>query len=391
VLRGHQGVKDCVVVAKEDQSNNKRLVAYLLPSESYEKESVINYLQGKLPEYMVPGVLVEMEQFPLTVNGKLDKRALPEPEFISEQAYKGPVSSVEKVISKIWEEVLGVERISMTDNFFRIGGDSILSIQVSGRIRQAGYNCQVKDIFEYKTIALLAEHVGNNQSVGASIKSEQGLLTGEVGLLPIQEWFTEQVSGGRLPVANHWDQSFLVRVPQLDVSRLEGVVRELVSYHDALRIRFRRGEVWSQEYQSSIVLPGVKRLDVRGRSELELEGMLTEWQSGFDIEKGPMFQVGYLYGYEDGSARIYFALHHLIVDGVSWRILAQDLRVLYGGGKLPVKGSSYRQWVAAVSGYGVEHPEEAAYWKSQLGGESFYISNAARSLSTQSVFELDES
>ena len=323
---------------------------------------------------------------------------MPDPDFSDEEGYVTPSTETERVICRIWEEVLGLERVGVRDNFFRIGGDSILSIQVSGRVRQAGYDCQVKDIFECKTVSRLSEHL-SNKGAGIIIKSEQGLLTGESGLLPVQQWFIEKVKGGALKEPNHWNQSFLVRVPELDLDRLGVVIEELVFYHDVLRMRYTRedssaeptGSGWKQEYQSGIVVPELKTLDVSKYSAGAIQDILTGWQSGFDLEQGRLFQGGYLHGYADGSARVYFAMHHMIVDGVSWRILAEDIKALYAGKKLPVKGSSYRQWVESVRHYADEHASEAAYWQEQLEGMRGYEGTEPQEGQwSQGFVELDE-
>ncbi len=356
-LAAIEGIKQACVLARErktDSGVTKYLVAYYVldqDGEALTQNVIADKLSTVLPEYMVPGTLMPIDSLPLTINGKLDKRALPDPDFSSQQEYVAPRTETEKVLVRIWQEVLGVERVGVTDNFFRIGGDSILSIQVSSRMRQAGFACQVKDIFSYKTIEKLSAYLDNNQSAIA-IKSEQGVLTGSFGLLPIQQWFTDRIEKGELAKPNHWNQSFLIRVPELDQNKLFSIIKELVAYHDVLRVRYQKSEGWQQVYQAAVEIPALKTLDVRHHTQSEVQRILTDWQSGFDLEQGPLFQAGYLYGYEDGSARIYFALHHMIVDGVSWRILAEDIRILYEGKKLPVKGSSYRQWVgyARLSG-----------------------------------------
>jgi len=341
---------------------------------------------------MVPSALVELESFPLTVNGKLDKSALPDPDLSSSEDYVAPGNEVEQVLSKVWQEVLGLDRVSVTDNFFRIGGDSILSIQVSSRIRQAGFNCHVKDIFEHKTIRSLAQHLSKNQ-VTVALQSEQELLSGECKFLPIQEWFIDQVESGKIGNANHYNQSFLIRVPALEVSRLQAVIDELVSYHDVLRMQYVRehvngSTVWRQLYRRSMIVPEVKILDVGVCTPSAISEELTRWQSEFDLAEGRLFQVGYLQGYADGSARIHLAAHHMIIDTVSWRILTEDIKTLYSGKTLGRKGSSYRQWTEGVIKYGQHHPQEREYWAAQLGDIPTYENSLAAGVS-EANFELD--
>ncbi|WP_299249909.1 condensation domain-containing protein, partial [uncultured Aquimarina sp.] len=285
--------------------------------------------------------------------------------------------------------------------FFRIGGDSILSIQASSRIRQLGYPCQVKDIFTYKTIDRLSSYL-SSETLKISIDSEQGLLEGELGLLPIQRWFTNQSDQGLLPKAGHWNQSFMMTVPSLDTDTLKGVLQKIVDYHDILRVQYQqKGTLWKQYYKDTIEIPEIKSVDINQYSDSELQDILTEWQSDFDLEQGPLFRMGYLYGYDEGKARIFFALHHIIVDAVSWRILSQDIKTLYKGESLPEKGSSYRQWVDVMESYVTDNPKESSYWSEQLLNIPDYFdfksitaepSSATLSLSkTETSFLLQES
>jgi amino acid adenylation domain-containing protein/non-ribosomal peptide synthase protein (TIGR01720 family) len=385
VLMQVDGIKQVCVLAKQKKSevgSNKYIVGYYVLeniSEVISENTILKKLSDLLPEYMIPSTLVAMESFPITINGKIDKRALPDPEFgLLNPEYVLATSELEKTICKIWQDVLGFEKIGVTDNFFRIGGDSILSIQVSSRIRQAGYICQVKDIFEYKTIEKLAEYL-YKKGEEINVNTEQGILTGELGLLPIQQWFVSQVEKGEIREPNHWNQSFLIKVPELDIDKMQYCIKELVSYHDVLRIRYTKnkdedsGKVkWRQIYQSKIEQPAFNVLNVSNYSIIEIEEILTNWQSNFNLEQGPLFQVGYLHGYEDGSAKIYFAIHHMVVDGVSWRIIAEDFKVLYDGNKLPPKSSSYRQWISTIKNYADQNPLELFYWEDKLKGMPNY-------------------
>lgn len=396
------GIRQVCVLVKERNSETgttKYLVGYYVPdsSDSIVNETMIHTsLSGVLPDYMIPTALIAMDSLPLTINGKLDKRALPDPESrVVEADYVASTNEIEALLCTIWQTVLNVDKVSILDNFFRIGGDSILSIQVSRRITQAGFNCQVKDIFEYKTIAKLAEHLNVKKSKSITI-SEQGILAGPLGLLPVQQWFLEKTENREFAKPNHWNQSFLIKVPELDLKKLEKSITTLVSYHDALRIFYRKEfntetgrNTWQQCYQSDFTSPDIKTVDVSKLNEKQVSQILTGWQSNFDLEKGILFQIGYLHGYEDGSARIYFALHHMIVDGVSWRILAEDLKSIYEQKALLPKGNSYRQWVEEVKKYAVQNAAEASYWETQLKGKPAY--NLASNLkeSSSEVIGLD--
>ncbi|MDA0939158.1 MAG: condensation domain-containing protein, partial [Proteobacteria bacterium] len=264
----------------------------------------------------------------------------------------------------------------MRDDFFRLGGDSIVSIQLVSRLRQqVGLQLSIKNIFDHKTIERLYENVLSKEAASSTkevIKTEQGRLEGEAGLLPIQEWFFKS----KHRRVNHWNQSFIVKIPELDIKKLQNSVDKLIAHHDALRLRYRRskGNNYVQYYDDEVKSVNISTLDIHTLVEKEgtkkfkerLEELLTSWQNNFHLEKGPMFSIGYLYGYKDGSARICLALHHLIVDAVSWRILVDDLHSIYEGKDLGLKGSSYRQWVEAVKEYGQTNIKEKDYWSDIL-------------------------
>ena len=385
-LSNYPEIKQSVVVAKEHTgiegvgTGNKYLVGYYVSEVKLEEADILNYLQSKLPEYMVPSVLVHLDRLPLTINGKLDRKGLPEPEFTREDSYIGPRNEIENKVCQIWAEVLGLpeDKVGIRDDFFRLGGDSIISIQLVSRLRQKlNLTINIKDIFNYKSIERLYDNIlaKNLTNVVKELKSEQGILSGEVPLLPIQEWFF----ASNFVVANHWNQSFLVKTPNLDIDRLNKSLVQLIEYHDSLGLRYSRTDEinrYVQYYNIDRKPKELRLLDIRTlqakegskQFEDELQKILTEWQSDFNLEQGSLYSIGYIYGYADGSSRIYFALHHLIVDAVSWRILAEDLKDFYQGKGLGVKGSSYRQWVNAVRTYAATHEEERSYWTDVLSG-----------------------
>ena len=372
VLQEYKGIKQSVVLAKEREEGDKYLIGYYVSEVELDEEDLESYLGNKLPEYMLPSKLKRIEEIPLTSNGKIDKKGLPEVEFINEENYVAPRNDIEKKICEIWKEVLRIDKVGIKDDFFRLGGDSIVSIQLTSRLRQKlALNISVKDIFEYRSIERVWEEIRKRVEEFEVIR-EEGILKGELGLLPIQEWFFEQ----DYKKIGHWNQSFMIKVRELDVERLKDAIIKLVSYHDSFRLRYRRDKKgdYRQYYGDPEKIKDIEELDIRsieGREEekkfmIALEERFTDWQSKFDIEKGPLYKIGYIHGYEDGSARIYFALHHLLVDAVSWRIIAEDISSLYEGREVSRKGSSYRQWVEVVKGYEKDNKEESKYWEGVL-------------------------
>ncbi len=384
-----RGIQQCCVLAREratEAGTSRYLVGYYISQPGIiplSQDYLISELSGMLPEYMVPAAFVAMQSFPLTVNGKLDKKALPDPVFdMPSDEDSGPVTHIESALCKVWQEVLGLKRVNLTDDFFRIGGDSILSIQASGRIRQLGYNCHVRDIFECKTVRDLSSLLISRSSE-ILIKTEKGLLSGTFGLLPVQEWFADRVVRGEFTMPGYWNQSFLIRVPQLNQKKLLAIILELVSYHDMLRIGFRKGKDgeyarWLQNYNTEISEPQLRTLDIAGYHDTEIQQVLTNWQNGFDLENGPLFQFGYIFGYSDRSARLFVAAHHMVIDSVSWRILTEDIKSLYNGKPLPPKASSYRQWVSATEKYAQLHLDEVAFWAEQLSTSQSFASSVMK-------------
>ena len=400
VLSSFDRIKQSIVVIKEHKvldsdasknsrfTNSKYLVGYYLSDYKLDEKEIISYLQGKLLDYMIPSVFVHLESLPLTRNGKLDRKALPSPEFVDVDSYIAPRNEIETEVCKIWAEILGVskDRIGITDNFFRLGGDSIISIQLVSRLWQRlGLKISVKDIFEFKTISKLYDNVFSKELdnfAKAYTKNEQGILNGELDLLPIQKWFFES----NFEQPNHWNQSFVIKTLKLDINKLQASIAELIEHHDNFRLRYKKsqqntkkrdgvnGSNYIQYYDSNSKFQDLKILDIRSLNLKEqssefnsiLQSILTKWQSNFNLEYGPLYSVGYIYGYKDGTARIFFALHHLIADTISWRILVEDLQILYNGGKLDAKGSSYRQWVNAVNQWANNIGYEKKYWNGVL-------------------------
>ncbi|MBD1557489.1 amino acid adenylation domain-containing protein [Vibrio sp. S9_S30] len=367
------GVKQAVVIDL-DEDGNKSLAAYIVPTEKgCLMEAVRQSLENQLPDYMVPSSFTFIESVPLTVNGKLDKRALPEPTMVDNDNYVAPRTQIERDLCTVWMQVLEHKKIGVKDNFFRIGGDSIQSILVTTELRKLGYVCTTRAIFENKTIEMLAKHIADND-IQSDIVTEQGNLVGEFDLLPIQQWFNEL----KLANPNHFNQSFLIQVPNLDESRLNAAIQKLVNQHDALRLRFscQNGNVVAQEYIEHIHVPSVLCCDVSS-TQHQIQHLMTQWQSDFDIENGPLWRFVYLDGGENDSGEsktsmIYCAFHHLVMDSVSWRIIVDELERFYNGEQPQEKGTSYRQWVLAVQDYAENHASEQDYWLEQTKDQPDY-------------------
>src|SRR5690606_13260615 len=309
---------------------------------------------------------VALEALPLTPNGKVDRRALPAPDgqrLDVGDEYAAPRNELEEATAGIWMQVLGIDRVGVHDDFFRLGGDSIVAIQLLGRLRRRfGVHLPVQELLARPTIERFCEFLADQLAERPCPAGDEGgqadRVAGEATLLPIQEWFFRS----DFAHPNHWNQAFLIATPQLDVDRLRECVRALGNRHSAFRLRYRcnpAGEVvqyYEDDYQPTDLVTG-SAADIE-----DFQAQFTAWQADFDLEAGPVYRIGYLDGLADGSARVFVACHHLIVDAVSWRVLAEDLEALYYRRSLPPTGSTYQQWTMAVQQYASQHPEEHGYW-----------------------------
>ncbi|CAM4844553.1 unnamed protein product [Rotaria magnacalcarata] len=394
VLSSYQGVKQSVVIATDaktvdgEERIRKYLVGYYVSDNEIYESDLKEYMETKLPDYMIPNRLMQLEKIPVTTSGKLDVKALPDIDFsVGENNYCAPRNELEAKLCAIWSDLLVVEKVGITDDFFRLGGDSIGSLRLISRMRkELGLCVSIRNIFGWRTIKKLYERVirdaAGKRFMGGVFTDfqEEGELYEEVQLLPVHEWFLMKHSVG----INHWNQCFLIETPNLDMEQLKVSVTKLIAHHDAFKLRFKltiRG-TYTQCYDSSLVCGSnfpLNHLDIRSLEQSEdkdrvLNDILTEWQSHFDIEKGPLYAFGYLYGFPENKARIWFAMHHLIVNAGSWRIICEDLWQLYDGqSQLDRKGSSYREWSQLVQSYALQaSAAEESYWQNLVSNVSCF-------------------
>ncbi|MFI3155314.1 MAG: amino acid adenylation domain-containing protein [Methylococcaceae bacterium] len=379
-LQQHPGIEAAAVLAKDNNPGNKRLIAYIVgqPSSVPESQHLQSYLRQSLPDYMVPSAFVRLDRLPLTPNGKVDSKALPEPDD-SQQDKRidvAPRSAIEQTLAEIWSQLLGVQRLSIHDNFFNLGGDSILSIQAVSRAHQAGLTLTAKQLFQYQTIAeLAAAIIGTGIGSGATEKfsAEQGLVVGEVPLTPIQQWFFE------LDLVNphHWNQSVLLQsTTRLDSVILQQAILKLVDHHDALRLTFSRQDGGLKAVKQKQLAPSFLCVNpdevLPEQRQQHIATICAEQQRSLNLTKGPLLAVVLFDSREAGAQRLLWVIHHLAVDAVSWRILLEDLHTVYqqlADGltvKLPSKTTSFKQWAMQLPEYAKSAAvqKEADYWLS---------------------------
>ncbi|WP_434625010.1 non-ribosomal peptide synthase/polyketide synthase [Pseudomonas sp. Z1-29] len=364
-LMQHPLVREAVVLVQD----GKHLVGYLVlensgPHEQWQQD-LKAWLLASLPEYMVPTYLMPLARLPVTANGKLDRKALPQPDAAPRQTFVAPQDALQVALAEIWQDVLGVERVGLEDNFFELGGDSIISIQVVSRARQAGIRIHPRDLFQYQTVRSLAL-VATRDSHSAV---DQAPVTGDAVLGPIQRQFFSQAMQAR----DHWNQSLLLTAREpLDAQRLDAALTCVINHHDALRLRFvEDADGWRQGHG-----PLVQNADLwqrEARSIEDLAALCDEAQRSLKLQDGPLLRA-MLVDLADGSQRLALIIHHLVVDGVSWRVLLEDLQQAYeqlaagGAATLPAKTSAFQSWTARLSAEASRFDDQLAYWQAQHQG-----------------------
>jgi amino acid adenylation domain-containing protein/non-ribosomal peptide synthase protein (TIGR01720 family) len=406
-IRTHKDAEEAVVVTYEkEEGENKTLVAYIVPQLKWRiafpvkstivsssqvsfsiltgeslvsfTEDLRNRLVQFLPDYMIPSFFIYLDKIPMTSNGKIDRKSLPAPNLsvtnIQEQ-YVAPSNSIQQELTSIWSEVLKIKQISVHDNFFRIGGDSIISIQLVAKARQRKLYFKAKDVFNYPTIATLS-CVIKTQEDEVSIKPDQNSVEGIVSLGPIQQWFFQQNFSHK----NHYNQSFLLKCQsRLSISALTQALTLLVSHHDAFRFKYYQDKPreWKQEGSGLIYNPYnlLTIVDLSKTNDSILEKRIEQKSNrahlSLDIEKGPLIKAFLFDCGQNRPTRLLIVIHHLVIDSVSWRIVLGDIERFYfqiihkTSFSLPEKTHSYQQWVKALNEYATSNQltKEIAYWK----------------------------
>nr|WP_269671021.1 non-ribosomal peptide synthetase [Paenibacillus sp. 481] len=366
-------ITEAVVVTREDEHGQKTLCAYYVTEEAgaLTVAQLRSVLSQELPSYMIPSYFVPLERLPRTSIGKINRKALPEPaaDVHSGAEYVAPRTEMEILLVSIWNEVLGASSVGLLDNFFELGGDSIKSIQVSSRLFQAGYKLEMKDLFQHPTVAELSGRI-----VPLGTIADQGEVNGAVRLTPIQQWFFEQ----QFSEQHHYNQAVMLYQRQgFNEAALHKVFEQLVLHHDALRLVFRQQEngieAWNRGADEGELfsIEVVNLFDAADDSTVAqaIEAKATEIQSSFQLSEGPLVKLG-LFRCAGGD-HLLIAIHHLVIDGVSWRILFEDIASAYEQAelgqpiRLPLKTDSFQAWAEQLSSYATSEDREAehAYWQ----------------------------
>ncbi|WP_308117530.1 non-ribosomal peptide synthetase [Streptomyces anatolicus] len=387
VLNAHADVGRAVVTVREDRPGDKRLVAHVTRADGRSADPAVlrGHVGDALPGYMVPSAFVVLEQLPLTPNGKVDRKALPAPEFGADAASRTPRTAAEESLAGLFAELLGVERVGIDDSFFALGGDSILTIQLVTRARKAGLKFSPRDVFAYKTVEALvaAVEAAEEPEARPAVVATDGV--GDVPVTPIIDWLREL--GGSM---NQFNQTMSLPAPAgLTEELVAKAVQAVLDHHDALRMTLTRigGDIaWSLETSP----PGTVRaedclrrvdLDVlvrAGASEADLDEVgaraTAEEQALLDPDSGEMLRFIWFDMGPDVPGQLTVAAHHLVVDGVSWRILIPDFeaafRALLDGHPIELEpvGTSFRRWAQHLNSAATEagRLQELSLWNETL-------------------------
>jgi amino acid adenylation domain-containing protein/non-ribosomal peptide synthase protein (TIGR01720 family) len=326
-------------------------------------------LQAIVPDYLVPAAVQVLPALPLTPHGKLDRAALPVPPTAAPAPPGAPPRTVTEIqLAGIWAAVLGLDHVGIFDNFFALGGDSIMCLQVVARAKQANLPIRLEDVFRYETVARLAEAL-SAQEVPAGIPRTAPPLGG-VAPTPIQQWFFDQ----RFEAPNHWNQAVLLETPagDNDPSLWRQALQHLLAHHASLRLRRDATEHAWLRYDTAEPTVSFTCHDLSGLSapdaETALAARIAEAQGSLDLDAGPVFCAAHFRADAARPGQLLLVAHHLAVDAVSWQILVQDLRTLYdqlGAGhacQLP-PGASFAEWASALAHRAPgESDDQVRYW-----------------------------
>ncbi|WDD36769.1 amino acid adenylation domain-containing protein (plasmid) [Nostoc sp. UHCC 0926] len=355
ILESHPWVVRAVTKAISSPDKPTRLVAYVECKASPEnwQEILRSQVRNALPEYMIPSLFVSLDSFPLLPNGKINLNALPDPqseETAVRRNYVAPRNDTENILKNIWQEVLHVSNVGIEDDFFELGGDSILCLQIIAKARAVGIHFTPRDLFNHLCIAELTTCVNISQAKPAASLIP---VVGEIPLTTMQQWFFQQ----SLPHPEHWNQAILLDLKQkFATGQVRTALVQIAESHQAFSLRFRKTtKGWTQQLVDDANILGFDVVNLTNQSSEELSERLqttaSEFQAKLDLESGPLFRAVYFQTDENTTDKLLLIIHHLIVDGVSWRIILQDLAISLTAplAKQENLSASFPQWAMQLN------------------------------------------
>ncbi|OAL58024.1 non-ribosomal peptide synthetase [Halomonas sp. ALS9] len=371
LLRDQSCIAEAEVIARENEEGRAQLFAYVViaAGSDVDDATLLAQLGERVPDYMVPSAIVRLEALPLTANGKLDRKALPEPvQTGGGKAFEAPQGEAEEALAAVWADVIGCEQVGRNDNFFELGGDSILSLQIVARSRKRGYKVTPKQLMEGQTVAAVAA-MATPLAAAAPKQAAAPDKVAPFALLPVQRWFFEQ----NFAEPHHWNQSLMLEAASgVDAALLRRAIEAVVDLHGALRLRFERvGDSWQQAY-GKLAEDLFEHVDLSDHADpaQAITQAADAAQRSLSLAR-PFRAIWMELGGEHGG-RLLLVAHHLVVDGVSWRVILDDLQTAYtqlSAGKtidLPPATTSLDEWTHALADYATSEAlaEQRPYWES---------------------------
>jgi amino acid adenylation domain-containing protein/non-ribosomal peptide synthase protein (TIGR01720 family) len=367
-LTEHPTVERAVAVVRHDRADSAQLVAYVVPAPgaAIDEDALLLHASGRLPAAMVPAAVVVLDALPLSSHGKLDRAALPAPAARTAGTVRLPGSAREEVLCGLFAELLDVEQPGADDDFFRLGGDSIMAIQLAARARAAGLVVSPHDVFTVRTPARLAALARTPE--GDVPEEDTG--TGRLPLTPVMHWWLEQVRD-----TSAFTQSMLFPLaPGTGLVAIEEAVSVLTERHAALRMRLVREDDtgWELQVPEERAVHGARAVRVAVPADADLHSRATALARTITLrpEDGDLVRAAWL---DPGSGRpgaLLLTLHHLAVDGISWRVLGQELAAALDGGSqdgaTPAKTASFTRWSRLLSREAELRLDELPWWQRQL-------------------------
>lgn len=363
-MREVSGIKDCAVISTVDKSGDKTICAYYTSDIDIDESYIKDELKKNLPDYMIPSYMMILDSIPLNRNGKVDKRSLPIIETSADRDFVAPRNEIEEALCNVFREVLNVDRVGVKDSFFDLGGDSIKAIRVVSKMRAYSYDVSVRDIMQRHVIEDIA-----SATRSSSNEYYQGEITGEIINTPVIRRFFN----ANLAEPSHYNQSIVLEVPQVNTSIVTKVLDSITKHHDILRAVCEGNKLVIRSFDENKGYD-LCYYDLTGESDYlsKFESECNMLQSTINLSNGPLMRTALFKTSE--RMLLFITIHHLIVDAISWRILAEDISIAFdqiSNGKpvvLPPKTASFKEWSETLKEYSNSEDviSEMPYWMNIL-------------------------
>ncbi|SCY70225.1 non-ribosomal peptide synthetase [Alkaliphilus peptidifermentans] len=402
-LLSFEAIENAVVSIRQQANGDKYLCGYIVEKIKVDLNELKDYLSQFLFNYAIPEHWIYMDNIPLTKNGKVDYNMLPEPEIVTNKKIVEPRNSIEKVLLEYIVELIGVEAVGMKDNFFHIGGDSIKAIQLSSRLQGKGYKIRVEDILSKPLLEEMALCILEGEYIS---KNNNNTCEGSIKASPITEWFFAQ----NLQNPDCFTQSVMVNIRGgIDENQFNDIFQKLIQHHDILRVNYdpiKKELYYNNRYLNNnfkVAFYDLSKYTVEEQKKM-LQQISTE-ESGFNIERDILIKACLFY-MDKQQYKLFIKVHHLAIDGVSWRILIDDIStaieqlILGREIELPSKTSSYSQWCEEINRFSIDKAleKEKSYWQEIVqkeitfpaAGKKYFKSSTKKGLTITAQLTEDE-